>query len=142
VRSQAEWDEVHRLIASGMNDCAIARATGIPRPTVKDWRHQGAHRRKRAQRRSSCPRCDLIALDETAYAYLLGLYLGDGCLSRHRRDVYRLRISLDAKYPNIIAECTRAMAIEQSYCPSRADMTSLGSISSWDRKRELSACVS
>lgn len=110
MRSQAEWDEVHRLIASGMNDCAIARATGIPRPTVKDWRHQGTHRPERAQRRSSCPRCDLVALDERAYAYLLGLYLGDGCLSRHRRDVYRLRISLDAKYPNIIAECARAMA--------------------------------
>jgi len=110
VRSQTEWEAVHRLIASGMNDCAIARATGIPRPTVKDWRHQGAHRRKRAQRRSTCPRCDLVALDETAYAYLLGLYLGDGCLSRYRRDVYRLRISLDAKYANIIAECARAMA--------------------------------
>ena len=27
VRSQAEWDAVHRLIASAMNDCAIARAT-------------------------------------------------------------------------------------------------------------------
>jgi 5-methylcytosine-specific restriction endonuclease McrA len=23
-----------------MNDCAIARATGIPRPTVRDWRHR------------------------------------------------------------------------------------------------------
>jgi hypothetical protein len=49
-------------------------------------------------------------LNETAYAYLLGLYLGDGCLAWHRRDVYHLRISLDAKYPNIIAECARAMA--------------------------------
>jgi len=42
VRSQAEWDEVHRLIAAGMNDCAIARATGIPRETVRDWRHRSA----------------------------------------------------------------------------------------------------
>jgi hypothetical protein len=45
-----------------------------------------------------------------AYAYLLGLYLGDGCLSWHRRDVYCLRITLDVKYPNIIADCARAMA--------------------------------
>ena len=49
-------------------------------------------------------------MDEPAYVYLLGLYLGDGCLSGHPRDVYRLRISLDAKYPNIVSECARAMA--------------------------------
>jgi hypothetical protein len=107
VRSQAEWDEVHRLIASGLNDCAIARATGINRRTVLDWRHQGPIRRRRI---SGCPQCEGASLDDVAYAYLLGLYLGDGWLSRHRRNVYRLRIALDAKYPNIIAECTRAMA--------------------------------
>jgi hypothetical protein len=27
-----------RLIAAGVNDCAIARQTGIPRCTVRDWR--------------------------------------------------------------------------------------------------------
>jgi hypothetical protein len=30
------------------------------------------------------------------YAYLLGLYLGDGHLARMRRDVFLLRITLDA----------------------------------------------
>jgi hypothetical protein len=44
-----------------------------------------------------------------AYAYLLGLYLGDGHLSKLRR-VYRLRVSLDARYPSIIDECAQAMA--------------------------------
>jgi hypothetical protein len=39
VRSQAQWEAVHGLIASGLNDCAVARATGIPRRTVMDWRH-------------------------------------------------------------------------------------------------------
>ena len=108
VRPQAEWDEVHRLIATGFNDCAIARATGVNRRTVMDWRHQGPMRQRRS---SVCPRCDGASLDDSAYVYLLGLYLGDGCLSWHRRDVYCLRISLDTKYPNIIAECARAMAV-------------------------------
>lgn len=45
----------------------------------------------------------------TAYVYLLGLYLGDGCISRGARDVFRLRIALDKKYPRIIAECAAAM---------------------------------
>jgi hypothetical protein len=45
----------------------------------------------------------------TAYVYLLGLYLGDGCISRGARDVFRLRIALDMKYPGIVAECAAAM---------------------------------
>ena len=42
--------------------------------------------------------------------HLLGLYLGDGCISAHARGVYRLRIVLDVKYPGIIAAATAALA--------------------------------
>ena len=42
------------------------------------------------------------------YAYLLGMYLGDGYISHDRR-CHRLRIATDAVYPAIIAECARAM---------------------------------
>jgi hypothetical protein len=42
------------------------------------------------------------------YAYLLGAYLGDGFLARSRRGVYRLRITLDDRYPAIISECRGA----------------------------------
>jgi hypothetical protein len=45
-----------------------------------------------------------------AYPYLLGLYLGDGHISRHARGVFRLSISLDMRYPKIIEECRAAMA--------------------------------
>ena len=41
--------------------------------------------------------------------YLLGLYLGDGCLSRHPRGVYRLRVTLDHAYPGIIRACADAI---------------------------------
>lgn len=44
-----------------------------------------------------------------AYAYLLGMYLGDGCLTLAPRQVWRLRISLDARYPDIIDRCAAAM---------------------------------
>jgi hypothetical protein len=43
------------------------------------------------------------------YAYLLGLYLGDGYIVHHRRGVYRLTITLDAKYPSIVSECRAAI---------------------------------
>src|SRR5918999_6290845 len=43
------------------------------------------------------------------YCYLLGLYLGDGCISAGPRDVYRLRIHLDLAYPGIVDECETAI---------------------------------
>jgi hypothetical protein len=49
-----------------------------------------------------------MALPAVPYAYLLGLYLGDGCISWHRR-VWRLRIMLDTKYPSIIDRCRTAI---------------------------------
>lgn len=110
MRPESEFVEVLRLVRSGLNDCAIARATGIPRPTVRGWRTAGRYRWK-TRRDGGCPVCGSVNLNRAEYAYLLGLYLGDGCLSLHRRAVYHLRIVLDAKYPNIIAECARAMAV-------------------------------
>lgn len=44
---------------------------------------------------------DFSALPAAAYCYLLGLYLGDGCIS-HSQRVWHLRITLDKKYPGII----------------------------------------
>jgi hypothetical protein len=41
---------------------------------------------------------------------LLGLYLGDGMLTRAPRDVWRLRISLDTKYPGIITRAKAAIS--------------------------------
>jgi hypothetical protein len=35
--------------------------------------------------------------------------LGDGSIAAHPRDVYRLRITLDVKYPGIVRECEAAM---------------------------------
>jgi hypothetical protein len=61
----------------------------------------------------ACTQCGHTAHDfgdlPAAYVYLLGLYLGDGCISRHPRDVYRLRIFLDLRYPQIIEDCAAAM---------------------------------
>jgi LAGLIDADG-like domain len=108
VRSLEEFDSVRQLIATGMNDCAIARQTGIPRCTVRDWRLR-QQIRARPISASICGRLhDFAALPAAAYSYLLGLYLGDGCISRHPR-AWRLRIVLDDKYPGIIERCRKAM---------------------------------
>jgi hypothetical protein len=61
----------------------------------------------------ACPTCghDVHSYSELPreYAYLLGLYLGDGCISSHPRCVYKLRVVLDVKYPGIVDECAAAM---------------------------------
>jgi transposase len=38
VRSREEVTQVLALAAAGLNSCEIARRTGIPRGTVRDWR--------------------------------------------------------------------------------------------------------
>jgi hypothetical protein len=43
--------------------------------------------------------------------YLLGLYLGDGCISEHRRKVFRLRVFVELSYPVIIDDCEAAMRV-------------------------------
>jgi hypothetical protein len=119
MRSLEEISRVQALVGLGLNDCAIARLAGIPRTTVRDWRKsqrwvQPPRRFGANLDRSSCPHCGhpAHAFDELdgRYAYLLGLYLGDGYIVHHRRGVYRLTVTLDAKYPGIVSECRDAIA--------------------------------
>jgi hypothetical protein len=109
MRSLEEFNQVQLLIAAGVNDCAIARQTGIPRSTVREWRRRPPNRLRRPSASSPCGVLHVFsALPHAAYSYLLGLYLGDGCISRVRR-VWRLRIVLDLKYPAIINRCCEAI---------------------------------
>jgi hypothetical protein len=105
VRSPDEIRTVVALAASGRSPFAIARETGIPRSTIRDWLG-GRLPNGGALDRDPCPRCGVpehrFASLPPEYVYLLGLYLGDGCISAHPRRVYRLRLFLDARYPAII----------------------------------------
>lgn len=102
MRTPEQVHDVLQLAAQGRSALTIARETGVPRSTVRDWL---AGRQPNGDR-GGCPRCGGAQhrFDELppAYVYLLGLYLGDGCISEHRRGVYRVRIFLDARYPEIV----------------------------------------
>lgn len=108
MRSPEEFEVVQSLIKAGLNDCAIARKTGIPRPTVWGWRRRPPDRQRNRGTSSHRIVHDFSALPAKAYSYLLGLFLGDGCISRHPR-AWRLRITLDKKYPGIIDRCREAI---------------------------------
>jgi hypothetical protein len=117
VRTCEEVARVRSLSLHGHNHCAISRETGIPRSTVRNWLSGRAPTFGTGRTRGrSCARCGGLrdafpGLLLFSYAYLLGLYLGDGCLLKHPREVYRLHISLDATHPLIAEECRAAMAL-------------------------------
>lgn len=111
MHAQREVDEVLRLVDEGWNDCQISRATGINRGTVREWRvfgPPGVRPSHRHSLRPNCPRCGDAFIDEAAYSYLLGLYLGDGYITREPR-TYRLRIFQDKRYPLLIELARRSI---------------------------------
>lgn len=111
MRSSDEFETVRGLAAGGMNDCAIARETGIPRRTVRDLRCRPMIRARFSAAGSMCGiDHDFLALPPAAYGYLLGIYLGDGCISRDGRP-WRLRITLDSRYPRVVDRTRQMMSV-------------------------------
>jgi hypothetical protein len=111
------------LIAAGHNDCEVAPRLGVPRRTIMDWRRPTYEARPRA----TCPRCwragKPMAFTPERYTELLGLYLGDGYISAGPR-TFRLRITLDAEYPNVIEEA--ALLIRRSMPQNEVDIDAGG----------------
>jgi hypothetical protein len=116
-------EEALRLVVEGLNDCEVSRRTGVPRGTIRDWRRPTYVPRSSAPPRTPCLRCwrpaKPIRFTPDDYCELLGLYLGDGCISPGARTA-RLRISLDSKYPNIIREARELL--ERSFPTNSVDV--------------------
>lgn len=94
----------------GSSISAIARQLGLPYQTVWNW-CRGADAPDGRFTEDRCPRCQRspgLPDAPEEYAYLLGLYLGDGHLVTSAK-VPVLRISCTACYPDLIAAGERAM---------------------------------
>lgn len=91
------------LIGSGLSDYEIGRKTGASRSSVQRWRRQGAPVQRRPPRH-----LDWRPENPSSYSYLLGIYLGDGYVSKADSSPV-LEISLDARYPGIVEECVAAI---------------------------------
>lgn len=94
------------LLDAGASVSGTARDLGVSRNTIRYWRANGRPRSRFPATETA--RAIAESLDEQQYSYLFGMYLGDGCVSRLRRTT-ALVISLDPKYPAVIAECRDAM---------------------------------
>src|SRR5689334_5246705 len=97
-------DAARSLLERGASTHEAGAALGIPATTIGRW--------ARGATASFGPAVVLLPWrpDEHAtYAYLLGLYLGDGHLNVDRRGRRTLRIFLDGAYPGIVDECVVAV---------------------------------
>jgi hypothetical protein len=111
-------DEVRAAARAAMHSGdslnSISKRLGISRAALREWRDNPERRAFPA----NCPRCHTgYTLDVKAYSHLLGLYLGDGCLSAHKKDVYALRIACDDKYPRLIDEAAGVLAAVHHHRP-------------------------
>ncbi|MFJ9735243.1 helix-turn-helix domain-containing protein [Streptomyces sp. NPDC101169] len=91
------------LLAQGRSLNAVSRETGISRAAIRSWQV----RLEPLSRPAPPPG---PPSDARAYAYLLGLYLGDGCISPHPGGGYYLRIACADTWPGLMRMCCEAIA--------------------------------
>lgn len=92
------------LVAQGRSLNSVSHETGISRAAIRSWQHRLDPLPRMAPPAPGPP------ADECAYAYLLGLYLGDGCISAHPRSGYYLRIACADAWPGLIEQCREAIS--------------------------------
>jgi len=98
-------DAIERIRA-GQSLRSISLDTGISRATLRDWWVNGIDRR---DNRPGCPRCaNEVPQPTDVYVYLLGLYLGDGCISEAARTT-ALRIACADDWPHLMDLCATAI---------------------------------
>jgi hypothetical protein len=111
MHPRATVDRARHLSQQGLIDREVAQHVGVSIGAVQKWR-TGIRRDLGNKRKSGCPRCDGQPLDEPAYSYLLGLYLGDGCISvagDRAKGIWKLRIMCADSWPGLIQECAHTM---------------------------------
>ncbi|MFJ4919174.1 helix-turn-helix domain-containing protein [Streptomyces sp. NPDC088725] len=92
------------LVEQGRSLNAVSKQTGVSRATIRQWQIRIEPLPRVALR--SCPG---VPADSASYAYLLGLYLGDGCVSPHPHGGFYLRIACADSWPGLIELCRAAV---------------------------------
>lgn len=118
---------VLRLAERGLTPRRIEAVTGIPRSTVRRWRRGESLSTRRPP---YPPGPGWRPPSGSPYAYLLGLYLGDGHIAAPRGHPF-LRIFLDRRYAAVVEDAATALqttfpdARVRRYEPNRAEMSIL-----------------
>ncbi|MFL6054676.1 MAG: helix-turn-helix domain-containing protein [Actinoallomurus sp.] len=103
-------DQALALSRQGFSDRKVAEMCGVSVGAVRHWKYGNRRAYPLVDPTNTCPRCSDRPLDLRAYSYLLGLYLGDGHIAHHRRQVLRLGIACCDDWPGLIDAAAEAMA--------------------------------
>ncbi|WP_406416865.1 helix-turn-helix domain-containing protein [Streptomyces sp. NBC_01614] len=104
--------EALTLLRVGAKNADVARMLNVPLGTIGYWKHVDRAKRGECPGKHDpkCPRCDGRELDEPAYSYLLGLYLGDGHISHYSEHrVANLMITCTESWPGLMDDCEQAV---------------------------------
>ncbi|WP_419994064.1 transcriptional regulator [Streptomyces boninensis] len=108
------------LVAQGRSQNSVSKEMGISRAAIRGWMTR-IEPLPRIPQVGACVRCapdPALPKEPESYAYLLGLYLGDGCISAHPKGGGRyLRIACAQAWPGLVEECKRAII---AVCPDRS----------------------
>jgi hypothetical protein len=109
-------ERVLALLAQGLTVSEVSRRTGISRYAIRKWRLRTDQGRDLyARPHVPCPRCSTppaLPQPTDSYAYLFGLYLGDGCISPvggRQKKIWAIRIACADAWPGLIEQCTAAV---------------------------------
>lgn len=107
-----ETVELAKLLSDiGILDRENADICGVSVDAVRHWRRGSRRMREgRLGQPPRCPRCHGCTLDEAAYSYLLGLYLGDGHITKSKKGVYALSITCCDLWPGLRDQARAAMS--------------------------------
>jgi hypothetical protein len=108
--SRATVDLALVLSGIGILDRENAKICNVSVRAIRHWRRGDRRGNDGAPRQETpkCPRCHGCCIDEPAYSYLLGLYLGDGHIVHAARS-YVLAIACADSWPGLLHEAQQAM---------------------------------
>ncbi|MFD4772038.1 hypothetical protein [Streptomyces niveus] len=117
------------LLAQGRSLNSVSRQTGVSRAAIRAWQ-----RRVEPVPRMARDCRPQGPADTAAYAYLLGLYLGDGCVSPHPHGGHYLRIACADAWPGLIHLCrTAVVAVRPGVSVAVVQKQGCVMVSSYDR---------
>lgn len=115
MRTPEEISKIRECWHNQVNQSEASRLLNISRATIRDYYNRFSNGELLETKPVSL--LEILLLDQSkqeAYAYLLGLYLGDGHITKTKslkngNEVYKFRIFQDAKYVNLIQLCIDKM---------------------------------
>ncbi|MDJ0384306.1 helix-turn-helix domain-containing protein [Streptomyces sp. G-G2] len=93
------------LVSQGRSLNSVSKETGISRSAIRSWQSRVEPLPRLLTQATPCS----APTNGASYSYLLGLYLGDGCISPHPRGGHYLRIACADAWPGLIQQCRAAI---------------------------------